>query len=103
LHDLAADVLLEGSVNVEAGRVRATVHLVDAATGYDIWSIALDEVEGSAAALQQRLAERIAARLPLTSVKSIPSRSAAAVSTGNAHFAQLLDAPAAESSTFDGT
>jgi DNA-binding winged helix-turn-helix (wHTH) protein/TolB-like protein len=89
LHDLAADVLLEGSVNVEAGRVRATVHLVDAQTGYDIWSIALDEVEGSAAALQQRLAERIAMQLPITALKGPGVRAATRPVSGEAHFAQV--------------
>jgi len=101
LRELAADVLLEGSVNVDAGRVRATVHLVDLATGYDIWSLAIEEAEGSSAALQRRLAERIATQLPIAALKVSGARAASVPGSGEAHFAKVTHPP--PSDTANGT
>ncbi len=62
---LGVDAVLEVGVYVDASSVRATVHLVDPRTGYDFWSIALDEPSDSPVRMQTKLARRIAAQLPI--------------------------------------
>jgi TolB-like protein/DNA-binding winged helix-turn-helix (wHTH) protein len=61
---LGVDAVLEGTVRAGAGRLRMTVHLVQARTGFELW--ADDRLEGSQANLldtQQHLAQNIAQRL----------------------------------------
>lgn len=62
---LGVDAVLEVGVYVDASAVRATVHLIDPRTGYDTWSIALDEPSDSPVRMQTKLARRIAAQLPI--------------------------------------
>ena len=57
---LGVDYLLGGSVRRAGDRVRINVHLVETATGDEVWSDRLDEVIDDIFALQDRVAERVA-------------------------------------------
>ena len=52
--------VLEGSVRKAGGRVRITVHLVDASNGAEIWADRLDDTMEDVFALQDRVAARVA-------------------------------------------
>jgi adenylate cyclase len=58
--ELGVDYLLEGSVRKEESRLRVTVHLKDARSGTELWTMRAEEVLADVFALQDRLAERVA-------------------------------------------
>ena len=57
---LGVRYVLEGSVRKSGGRVRITVHLVDASNGAEIWADRLDDTMEDVFALQDRVAARVA-------------------------------------------
>jgi TolB-like protein len=57
---LGVHYVLEGSVRKAGGRVRITVHLVDASNGAEIWADRLDDTMEDVFALQDRAAARVA-------------------------------------------
>lgn len=63
-HDAARQLgvgyLLKGSVRTASGRIRITVHLVEAESGVAIWTTTLDETMEDIFALQDRVAEHVA-------------------------------------------
>ncbi|HEX3916607.1 MAG TPA: TIR domain-containing protein [Caulobacteraceae bacterium] len=58
--ELGVGYLLEGSVRKSGARVRITVHLVDAASGTELWSERFEDDTGDVFALQDKVAERVA-------------------------------------------
>ena len=58
--ELGVRYVLEGSVRKAGGRVRITVHLVDASNGSEIWADRLDDTMEDVFALQDRVAARVA-------------------------------------------
>jgi adenylate cyclase len=58
--ELGVRYVLEGSVRKAGGRVRITVHLVDAGNGAEIWADRLDDTMEDVFALQDRVAARVA-------------------------------------------
>jgi TolB-like protein len=58
--ELGVRYVLEGSVRKAGGRVRITVHLVDASNGAEIWADRLDDTMEDVFALQDRVAARVA-------------------------------------------
>jgi TolB-like protein/Flp pilus assembly protein TadD len=62
---LGAELLVEGSVRVEGERLRVTCTLIEAASGRQIWSRALDAEPLSLLAFQRDLAATIAAQINL--------------------------------------
>ena len=57
---LGVRYLLEGSLRKAGGRVRITLHLVDASNGAEIWADRLDDTMEDVFALQDRVAARVA-------------------------------------------
>lgn len=60
---LGVAAVLEGSVRRDAGRVRITAQLVDAATGYRIWSTEFDREPRNVLGVQEEIAAAIARAL----------------------------------------
>jgi TolB-like protein/Flp pilus assembly protein TadD len=60
---LRADVVVDGSVRVEGGRVRISAQLVSAADGYQLWSARYERPAGNTFALEDEIARTIAAVL----------------------------------------
>jgi adenylate cyclase len=60
---LGVGTLLEGSVRKAGSRLRITVQLIDVATGYHQWSERFDRELGDVFAIQQEIAETVAATL----------------------------------------
>jgi adenylate cyclase len=60
---LGVDALLEGSVRKADDRLRITVQLVDAASGYHRWSQRFDRTLGDVFAIQDEIAEAVASTL----------------------------------------
>jgi TolB-like protein len=58
--ELGVRYVLEGSVRKAGGRVRITVHLVDASNGAEIWADRVDDTMEDVFALQDRVAARVA-------------------------------------------
>jgi adenylate cyclase len=58
--ELGVRYVLEGSVRKAGGRVRITLHLVDAGNGAEIWADRLDDTMEDVFALQDRVAARVA-------------------------------------------
>lgn len=61
--DLGVETLLEGSVRKAGDRLRITVQLIDTQTGYHKWSERFDRELGDLFAIQQEIAESVAAML----------------------------------------
>jgi TolB-like protein len=61
--DLGVGAVLEGSVRVAGQRIRVTVQLIDAASGFHLWSQNYDRDLGDLFAIQDELAANIAAIL----------------------------------------
>ena len=61
--ELQADTVLEGTLQTADGVVRASVRLVRASDGEALWSAGTDSVTGSFFAVQDILAEQVAANL----------------------------------------
>ena len=57
---VGARYLLEGSVRKAGSRVRITLHLIDAASGGELWADRLEDALDDVFALQDRVAERVA-------------------------------------------
>jgi TolB-like protein len=64
--DLEVEVVLEGSVRSAGERIRVTAQLVDAQTGYHIWSETYDRNFGDLFRLQDELAGAVVQALKLT-------------------------------------
>jgi eukaryotic-like serine/threonine-protein kinase len=60
---LRADVVVDGSVRVEGGRVRISAQLVSAADGYQLWSARYERPAGNTFAIEDEIARTIAAVL----------------------------------------
>ena len=80
---LGVSFLLEGSVRKAGARVRITLHLIDAATGAEVWGDRLDDSLDDIFALQDRVAERVAGVIE-NRVLDASEQSATARPTGNA-------------------
>jgi TolB-like protein/class 3 adenylate cyclase/Tfp pilus assembly protein PilF len=61
--DLGVRYVLEGSIQRQGDRVRATAQLVDAGTGAHLWSERWDRRAGDVFAVQTEIAEQVAGRL----------------------------------------
>ncbi|MCU1235912.1 MAG: protein kinase, partial [Candidatus Solibacter sp.] len=61
--DLKAVVLLEGSIRKEGQNLRVSTQLIDARTGYQIWSQTSEREWTQVFAMQQAIAASIAAKL----------------------------------------
>jgi adenylate cyclase len=70
---LGVSALLEGSVQRSGGRVRVSAQLVDARTGFHLWSDSYDREAGDVFAVQDEIAHAIARALE---VRLEPSRAA---------------------------
>lgn len=68
--ELGVDSLLEGSVRKAGDRLRITVQLIDANTGYHKWSERFDRELGDLFAIQDEIAESVAAMLRGTALSS---------------------------------
>ncbi|HVN01316.1 MAG TPA: TIR domain-containing protein [Caulobacteraceae bacterium] len=79
---LGVNFLLEGSVRKAGARVRITLHLIDAATGAQIWADRLDDSLDDIFALQDRVAERVAGVIE-NRVLDASEQKASARPTGN--------------------
>src|SRR6185369_15476240 len=55
--------ILEGSVRKAGGRIRVTVQLINAATGYHVWSETFDRTAEDVFAIQDEIASSVAAKL----------------------------------------
>jgi TolB-like protein/DNA-binding winged helix-turn-helix (wHTH) protein/tetratricopeptide (TPR) repeat protein len=63
---LNVGAVLEGSVRREAKRVRISAELVNAATGYEMWSRSYDRDQGDMLAVQSEIATAVTASLQVT-------------------------------------
>jgi TolB-like protein len=71
---LDVDAVLEGSVRRQGNRLRVTAQLIDATTGYHIWSDEYDREVADILAMQDEIAQAIASALELR----LPARAVAA-------------------------
>jgi TolB-like protein/Tfp pilus assembly protein PilF len=62
-HELGVRMVLEGSVRKQGGRVRITAQLVDASSGFHLWSETFDRELLDIFAIQDEIARAIAAQL----------------------------------------
>jgi adenylate cyclase len=72
--DLKADVLLEGSIRKDGQNLRVSTQLIDARTGYQIWSQTSEREWTQVFAMQQAIAASIAAKLRLRPAEGAASR-----------------------------
>ena len=73
---LGADVILEGSIRQSGGKLRITAQLVDASSGYHIWSETYEPTVANAFAVQDHIAANLAELLQVgASVEALPARS----------------------------
>jgi TolB-like protein/Flp pilus assembly protein TadD len=70
--DVAA--LLEGSVRRSANRVRITTQLIDASTGFHLWSQTYDRDLGDVLQLQSEIADAVASALKVTLLGDIATK-----------------------------
>jgi adenylate cyclase len=88
---LNVQAVLEGSVRREGGRVRITTQLVDATTGYRLWSETYERELAGIFALQDEIARAIIGELRLTLAPVDARRGTeAAIGTVEAHDLYLL-------------
>jgi TolB-like protein/DNA-binding winged helix-turn-helix (wHTH) protein len=85
-HKLNVATILEGSVRKSGHTVRITAQLVNATTGYRIWSETYDRNIDDALTLQSDIANAVATALKVTLLNN------AAVKVGGTHNSQALDA-----------
>jgi TolB-like protein/DNA-binding winged helix-turn-helix (wHTH) protein/tetratricopeptide (TPR) repeat protein len=71
---LNVGTVLEGSIRRDGPRVRATVHLVDAATGYQIWSRSFDSGQGDILKIQEEIADAVTTSLKVMLLGNEPAR-----------------------------
>lgn len=69
---LGVQTVLEGSVRRDGDRLRITAQLIDASTGYHLWSENYDRPAGEVFALQDELARAIVGRLRLQFAPAAP-------------------------------
>jgi TolB-like protein/Tfp pilus assembly protein PilF len=83
---LQADVLLEGSVRKEGRRLRISAQLVDAHSGYQLWSQTAEREWTEVFAMQQEIAASIAAKLKVRPASDPPSRHTANLESYNLYL-----------------
>jgi TolB-like protein/Tfp pilus assembly protein PilF len=83
---LQADVLLEGSVRKEGRRLRISAQLVDAHSGYQLWSQTAEREWTEVFAMQQEIAASIAAKLKVRPASDLPSRRTANLESYNLYL-----------------
>jgi TolB-like protein len=66
--------VLEGSVRRSPHTVRVTVQLINAATGYDLWSESYDRAPGDVLMLQTEIANAVASALKVTLLSDVAPR-----------------------------
>jgi TolB-like protein len=74
---LGVSAVVEGSVRVGDDRIRLTIQLIDAATGFHIWSENFDRAVGDLLALQDELAHAVAAALGRELKRGAPATTSA--------------------------
>lgn len=74
--ELGVAALLQGSVGRNGDRVRVTVRLTDAATGYQIWSDTFEGQAGDFFALQDDISRNVARRLEVKLAESVETKAA---------------------------
>ena len=79
-------MLLEGSVRKEGRRLRISAQLVDAHSGYQIWSQPADREWTEVFAMQQELAASIAAKLKVRPASDSPNRHTANLESYNLYL-----------------
>jgi TolB-like protein/DNA-binding SARP family transcriptional activator len=77
---LGVQAVLEGSVLADRGRLRVNAQLIDARTGYHIWSAHYDRELDDAIAVQDSVAQAIASALHLRFAAASPPRGPPAIS-----------------------
>lgn len=70
---LGVTSILEGSVRKEGDRVRISVQLIDATTGFQLWSNTYERELSSVFAIQNEISRRIIDALQLTLASSLPA------------------------------
>jgi TolB-like protein/DNA-binding winged helix-turn-helix (wHTH) protein len=65
-HQLNVGAVLEGSVRRDRSRVRISAELVNANTGFELWSRSFDRDQGDMLAVQAEIAEAVTASLQVT-------------------------------------
>ena len=85
---LNVGAVLEGSVRRSAHTVRITAQLINAVTGYHLWSQTYDRNLGDILALQTEIANAVASALKLTLLGDV----AAKIELGGTHDAAAFDA-----------
>jgi TolB-like protein/DNA-binding winged helix-turn-helix (wHTH) protein/Flp pilus assembly protein TadD len=73
-HRLNVAAVLEGSVRRSANTVRVTAQLVNASTGFHLWSQTYDRSLGDVLALQTEIANAVAAALEVTMLGDVAAR-----------------------------
>ena len=86
--ELGVGSIVEGSVQVERGRLRVTVQLIDAATQSHIWAERYDSTPDNAFAVQSEIARRVVAAVGAT-LTSEEAGAITAAPTQNAEAYQL--------------
>jgi len=86
--ELNVGAVLEGSVRRSAQTVRITAQLINAATGFHIWSQTYDRDLGDVLALQTEIANSVASALKVTLLEDV----AATIELGGTHNAAAFDA-----------
>jgi serine/threonine-protein kinase len=76
---LGVSTILEGSVRTEGSRLRITAQLIDAATGYHVWSEDYDRAMEDVFAVQEEIAAAISAALELRLARRDPATAARSV------------------------
>jgi TolB-like protein/DNA-binding SARP family transcriptional activator/tetratricopeptide (TPR) repeat protein len=69
---LNADAVLEGSVRRDGGRVRITAQLIDARSGYHLWSEAYDRPAADLLAVQNEIAQAVMGRMHPAGERTAP-------------------------------
>jgi TolB-like protein/DNA-binding winged helix-turn-helix (wHTH) protein/lipopolysaccharide biosynthesis regulator YciM len=80
---LGVSSILEGSVRKEGERVRISAQLVDATTGFQLWSNSYERELSSVFAIQNEISRRIIDALQLTLTASLPENADREVSPTN--------------------
>jgi TolB-like protein/tetratricopeptide (TPR) repeat protein len=87
-HKLNVGAVLEGSVRRSANRVRITAQLINAVTGFHLWSKTYDRNLGDVLELQTEIATAVAGALKVTLLSDVPER----IELGGTHTAAAFDA-----------
>jgi len=87
--ELAVDAVLEGSVRAAGERIRITAQLIDATSGYHLWSHSFDRHAGDLFELQDELASTVLRTLKLSVNSLLPDRVAPDQPTADLEAYQL--------------